>query len=507
MIFRELGIAGAIALLFGLGSYYATGEAGLFAWANLAAGGLALVVAALGGVRRLRGVGTAAARRVLLPRLGLLLLVIAGTVLLERVAVRAGWRLDWTREQRFQPSEATEKLLARFETPLEMTFYRERGDARARRTWLLLQTLAKDRPIVLHERFLEDSGSDADQFGIASTEAVVIQLGDRFVTVDRPTEGSIYEALWRLQNPGLHTLYATFGEGEGDLESMEGTGFSGLRSQLETEGFVLRNAVTAAGGGIPAEAGAVLVVGPQRSFGEHGTAALAAYLEAGGGLVALLEPGIQSGLEPLLERFGFDLPDGVIIDPPSGSVAGGAPGLNPIVSIYSEHPITRGLTGRTLSLFLEARPVIPARKPTPDALLRPLLFSSPNAWLAPPSRATLRGDPPARPADTAPQRWPFAAAGRFPRDGRETRIVVFGDATFADNGHLRALYNLDLLMNAVHWVVQREEAIALRPKILTPNQDPMTPQQSLSMLYGVGLLLPELLLIAGGIAWLRRRAS
>lgn len=507
MIFRELGIAGAIALVFGLGSYYATGEAGTFAFANLVAGSLGLGVAALGGLRRLRGVGTPAARRMLLPRLGLLVLVVAGAALLEGVASRAGWRLDWTREQRFQPSEALLGLLARFEAPLEMTFYRERGDARARRTWLLLQTLARERPIVLHERLLENSGSDADQFGIASSEAVVIQQGDRFVTVDRPTEGSLYEALWRLLHPGTRTIYATYGEGEGDLESLEPTGFSGLRTQLETEGYRLRNAVTAAGLGVPPEAGAVLVIGPQRSFGEPGTAALEAYLDGGGGLVALLEPGTRSGLEPILERYGFDLPDGVIIDPPSGAVAGGSPGLNPIASTYSAHPVTHGLSGRTLSLFLEARPVIPARKPTADAVLRPLLFSSPAAWLAPPTRATLRGDPPARPADVAPQRWPFAAAGLYPREGRETRIVVFGDATFADNGHLRALYNLDLLMNAVHWVVQREDVIALRPKILTPNQDPLTPQQSLAMLYGVGLLLPELLLILGGIAWLRRRAS
>ena len=507
MIFRELGIAGAIALVFGLGSYYATGEPGVFAAVNLGAGALALAVAAIGGLRRLRGVGSPAARRLLLPRIALLLVVLAAAGTLERVALRAGWRLDWTREQRFQPSEATEKLLARFETPLVMTFYRERGDARARRTWLLLQTLAKDRPVALHERFLEDAGSEADQFGIASTEAVVIQQGDRFVTVDRPTEGSIYEALWKLLNPGTQTIYATFGEGEGDLENLEASGFSGLRTMLETEGYVVRNAVTAAGVGVPLEAAAVLVVGPQRAFGEHGLAALEAYLQAGGGLVALLEPGVRSGLEPLLERYGFDLPEGVIIDPPSGSVAGGAPGLNPIASTYSEHPITRGLTGRTLSLFLEARPVVPARKPSPDAVLRPLLFSSPRAWLAPPTRATLRGDPPERPADQEPQRWPFAAAGLFPRDGRQTRIVVFGDSSFADNGHLRALYNLDLLMNAVHWVVQREDAIALRPKILTPNQDPMTPQQGLSMLYGVGLLLPELLLIGGAIAWLRRRAS
>jgi hypothetical protein len=507
MIFREIGVIGAIALVFGLGSYYATGEAGAFAAANLALGAIAVLVAAAGGLRSLRVAGSPAARRLLAPRLAQLVGVIVAAVALHAVATHAGWRLDWTREERFRPAEATEKLLAGFETPVEMTFYHQGGDPRARRTGLLLRTLARDGRAILHERLLEDAASEADQFGVASSEAVVIRSGDRFETVDRPTEGSIYEALWRLRNPGTRTLYATLGEGEGDLASLSSTGYSGLRTMLETEGFEVRDLVTAAGTSVPAEAGGVLVVGPQRTFSDEGVAALDAYLAAGGGLVALLEPGIRSGLEPLLERYGFELPDGVIVDPPSGAIAGGRVGLHPIASTYSEHAVTRGLSGRTLSLFLEARPVVPARKPEPDDVLRPLLFSSPEAWLAPPTPATLRGDPGERPPGVEPQRWPFAAAGEYPRGGRLSRIVVFGDSSFADNAHLRALYNLDLLMNAVHWVVQREEAIALRPKILTPNQDPLTPQQSLAMLYGVGLLLPELLLILGAIVWLRRRAA
>jgi hypothetical protein len=53
----------------------------------------------------------------------------------------------------------------------------------------------------------------------------------------------------------------------------------------------------------------------------------------------------------------------------------------------------------------------------------------------------------------------------------------------------------------------REDAITLRPKRLTPNQDPLTPQQTLGMLYGIGLLVPELLLIGAAVTWLRRRGA
>ena len=507
MILRQLAIAGAIALAFGLGSYYATGSAGAFASINLAAGALALAVSAVGALRGLRGVGTPAARRLLLPRLALLAGVVAASVVLERGAQRLGWRLDWTTERRFELAEATQKELAKLSNPLDLTFYRERGDPRARRTSLLLETMARGHPIVVHERWLDESESEADQFGIQSTEAVVLQMGDRFETVDHPTEGRIYEALWRLQNPGAKTLYATFGEGEANFDSVEPDGYSGLRTMLETEGYTLRRLVTATGAGVPADAGGVLVAGPRRAFGADAARALGAYLAGGGGLVALLEPGVRTGLEPLLGEWGFDLPDGVIVDPPAGTVAGGAPGINPIASNYSQHPVTHGLGPRTLTLFLTARPVVPVRKPQPDDELRALVYSSPEAWLDTEPGRIASGAAPQRPAGVSPQRWPFVAAGRYPRDGREARIVVFGDASFADNDHLRALYNLDLLLNAVHWVGQREEAIALRPKLVTPNQDPLTPQQSLAMLYGVGLLLPELLLIAGAVTWLRRRAA
>lgn len=507
MILRQLAIAGAIALAFGLGSSYAIGEASLFASINLAAGGVALAVAALGGLRRLRGVGTPAARRLLLPRLALLVAVVIAAVLLERGALRLGWRLDWTSEQRFELSEAMQRELAKLTSPLEMTFYRERGDPRARRTALLLASLARGRPIVLHERWLDEAQSEADQLGIQSSEAVVLQLGDRFETVDRPTEGRLYEALWRLQNPGSTTLYATFGEGEANFEGVEPHGYSGLRTILETEGYSLRRLVTAAGANVPADAAAVLVVGPSRAFDDDAVRELGAYLAVGGGLIALLEPGVRSGLEPLLAEWGFDLPDGVIVDPPAGVTADGTTGRSSIASSYSQHPVTHGLGSRTLTLFLTARPILPVRKPQPDDELRALVFSSPQAWLAPALGRVSRAVAPARPPDAVPQRWPFVAAGRYLRGGHQTRIALFGDASFADNGHLRALYNLDLLLNAVHWVAQREEAIALRPRLLTPNQDPLTPQQSLAMLYGVGLLLPELLLIAGGITWLRRRAA
>jgi len=63
------------------------------------------------------------------------------------------------------------------------------------------------------------------------------------------------------------------------------------------------------------------------------------------------------------------------------------------------------------------------------------------------------------------------------------------------------------VLNAVHWAAEQEPAITQRPKIRQTVQFPVPINNSARALYGVGLLLPELLLIVGGIVWLRRRSA
>jgi hypothetical protein len=169
--------------------------------------------------------------------------------------------------------------------------------------------------------------------------------------------------------------------------------------------------------------------------------------------------------------------------------------------------VTRGLDGTRMIFLRRTRPVIAARKPQPDDEVRAVAFASRRSWLAPNAAAVQRGAAPEEPAEREENYWPVLSLGAYPRPGGETRIAVFGDADFASNRYLRALYNVDLLMNAIHWVAQREDEITLRPKSLTPDQYPLTPQQSLDMLQGVGLLIPELCLAAAAWTWVRRRGA
>ena len=136
-----------------------------------------------------------------------------------------------------------------------------------------------------------------------------------------------------------------------------------------------------------------------------------------------------------------------------------------------------------------------------------MVLASPRSWVSEDLGLLEHRHSLPEPAGARLDYHPVVVAGRFPRDGVETRIVAFGDSDFASNRQLRTLYNLDLVLNAVHWSVQREPEIVLRPKIRRTVQFPLPVENTLRTFYGVGLLVPEILLIVGAVIWLRGRSA
>lgn len=503
---RELAFVGLVAVLFGLGSYYATGALAAFSALHLALGAAALLCALALGARRLRSVGSRDARRVAMR--GALRVVAACALAagLERAAASADLRLDWTFERRYELAPATRKALVELPGPLEALLFYDPLDPRRRQTRLLLESFAREGDVRVRELPIEAAADEADRYEVADSNAVVLVVGDRFETVDRPTEGALYEALYRLRARETGTLVFLTGEGEGNLERTDELGYSGLAAALATEGYRIRSVVAAAMPEVPEDADAVVALAPRRQLLPEAIAALRRYLLRGGRLVALLEPGVDSGLEALLAEFGMRSPDAVVVDPASADLGTTGRGTAPLITHYETHPTTRGLEPSRMAMLHGAR-AFALTKPQADDELRRTALSSPRAWLSSDlSLLTSRSRPP-DPDAAARGYQTLAAAGRYRREQGETRIVAFGDGDFASNRYLRTLYNLDLVLNAVHWATEQEPEITLRPKLRTPLNFPIPLANTVQALYGVGLLIPELLLAAGGVVWLRRRSA
>ncbi|MEZ4216558.1 MAG: DUF4350 domain-containing protein [Myxococcota bacterium] len=517
---RELVFVGCVCLCAALAAQQLGGGASGFARAELAAAAVALGAAAVLALRRVRHRRVAASGAHASTAVADALLALVAAAWLGALATSAaelsGARADLTFERRYELADATRHALAALGADLSMTVYADPGDPRIRRTRMLLEEMARVAGARVEERALDDALEDVDRFGIARSNAVVLERANApraqrhtWELVEQPTEGPLFEALARLANAEATHLYALVGEGEGDLASTEPGGFSGLAEALATEGYDLRVLPSAFARDVPDDAAAVLAIAPERALAPAALAALRAYLARGGRLVAWLEPGAATGLDALLAEWGIAALDGVVVDPASADLEGAAPGLAPVAFHYAEHPVTRGLDRNRVTFFPGAR-AFALRKPDVDDRLAAVVTTSGDAWVAP-DVSLLRGRgtrAPAPPPGTRTDYLPLVVAGEYARGGaRATRIVAFGDADLASNRYLRALYDLDLVMNAVHWAAQREAAIALRPKIAATIQFPVPIQNSLRAFYGVGMLVPQLLLVAGGLVWLRRRGA
>jgi len=505
---RDLTLIGFIALSFGIASYSVLEELNAFSIANLAVGATALILAAGLGLRiwgreRRKALGATTVEALLS-----VVAVVWAAVLVQALAGMSGVRFDWTFEKRYELAPATRKALAALPDPLDMTLYYLEGDPRIRSTRLLLAELARHVDASVRTLRLDDVPEDEDRYGIGSSNSVLLRSGGSWQLVDRPTEGALFEALSHLDSRRETILYVTVGAGEGDLERRSDLGYSGLRSALETEGYELRPLPSALMSQVPADADAVMVISPDRALPPATLDALREYLEQRGGrLLAFLDPersNTESGMAELLGEFGLRSPEATIVDPTSGPIEGSAPGLSPIAFNYSEHPVTRELNSNRMTFFRGVRSFL-LRKPEPNDRLGARVFASGESWLQkipwPPAMQVAPEKPPGVRTDY----YPIAVTGEYPRAGGRARIVAFGDSDFASNRFLRTLYNLDLVVNAVHWITERELAITLRPKGAQLLQFPVPIQNSLAALYGVGLLIPELLLLAAGLAWLRRR--
>lgn len=507
---------GAIALAFGLASYQVLGEWNVFNVTNLCAGAGLIALGAVAASRRLAQRTTAAERG---PTVDALLMTIAvtwGAVLLQLFASAWGPRFDWTFERRYELAPATRTVLEQLgeEGSVELTLYSAAGDPRRRATRLLLEQMAavSDSSVRVEERDLDASPEEEDYYGIGSSNSVVVHFeatgeNGHWQLVERPTEGALFEALSRQRSPSRKHIYVAVGTGEGNLARSDDAGFSGYRAALETEGYDVRPLPTAMLPQIPEDADGLLIIAPERRMTAAALAGLRGYLnERGGRLIAMLEPGGDSGLEEILAEFGLRSPDALVIDPESGAVEGDAPGLNPIAKAYAKHPVTRDLNANRMTFFRHARS-FELRKPQPNDRLTAGVYSSGDAWLSAEPLQLNGRTPPERPADAKGNYRPLVVAGEYERNGHEARIVAFGDSTFASNRYLRALYNLDLAMNAVHWALQREPEISVRPKSGGLLQFPIPIQNALNALYGIGLLVPQLIVMTGTWVWLRRRAA
>ncbi len=447
------------------------------------------------------------ALRLLLP----VVAVLAASAVLNRWALEHPARLDITTGQVYSISGETQTVLARLGRPVDITYFydvRIRAMLDARH---LLEQYAAASPMVTlssHDPQLEPAAAARHAVRFAGT--AVFTSGGRRVVVDKPDETAFTNALIRVSsdatglvcfsdghiesNPFSLQSHDHFEGGSDDhghshasggrpLTLHERHGMGMARNALETLGYVVEQRRLLAGPQALAGCSVVIVASPQQAFEAREVTELARVLEAGTPVFFLLEPGIVSGLEPLLATYGVEVGGAVVRDPERHYWTDPA---TPAVSDYARHRITRRLA---LSFFPGATALRPAATGVPaDMVIVPLAETSPAAHAGDDSVARARTLVLSASSTTRP-----------------VRFVVAGDGDFATNSFFGALGNGQLFLNVVAALADNHRLIDIAPREYVVAELRLTNAELRLTFLLTTVLGPALILsIAAWTGWRRR---
>lgn len=436
-------------------------------------------------------------------------------VAVNYLGARENKRWDLTAEKQNSLSEQTVKVLKGLSQPVKFTVFDRTGNLDRFRSRLdeygyqSSQVSAEyvdpdQKPVIAREYQVDTYGT------------VVVEYQGRRERATSDSEQDLTNALIKVMSSKARSVYFVQGHGEKDPTRTERDGYSSVGEVLKRDNYTVQKLVLAQQKDVPEDATVLVVAGPTTDLLPEEVAAIGRYLDRAGKLLVLLDPMLKGealpNLEGLLRTWGIATRNTVVVDlsgasaEPSVAVAAG----------YPTHPLTDRFN--LLTGFPLARTMEPVPGGVAGHTARPLVQTSQRSWaeadLGSLSRGvkleTDKGDT-AGPVTIAAA--VSAAAPNAPTPANpdpdapkpETRVAAFGDSDFADNANGGFSGNLNLFGNAVNWLAQQEDLIAIRPKAAGDRRVTMTARQQQGVFLVSILVIPALVFGTGVYTWWRRR--
>ena len=428
------------------------------------------------------------------------LVVVAALAGVNYIAVKKSKSWDLTKDHIFTLSDQTTGVLKGLKGPVTVeAFYsgNEQGYAELK-SRLEQYTAQTDK---LKVEFIDPLKHPAEVKAMNISESgprVVVKSGGKESRTKELSEEALTNALLEVTRGTSKKVYFTMGHGEHAIADDTERGLKLLVDSLKSEGYQVDDILLAEHKQMPDDAQAVVVAGPAAAFGEGEVKLLKDWVEKGGKLVAMIDPGAQIGLEGLFESWGIHVGKDEVIDPEA---------QNPELAIgqsYADHPITqpRSSPFAQATIFPVARSVSRSPKPPEDWTVTELAKTGDRAWGETSSFAN--GKVEFNEGKDLKGPVPLAVAAIKPLG--ETRVVVVGNSLFAANGYLRLYGNKDFALNAVSWAAKEESRITIRPKQRHGNRLFLSAKQKNTMTLFAFDLLPFGLLFAGLVVWQTRKS-
>ncbi|MDY7016514.1 MAG: Gldg family protein, partial [Cyanobacteriota bacterium] len=305
--------------------------------------------------------------------------------LINFLAVRYSVRIDLTETQLFTLSPQSQEIVATLPKPLKVIVFDPDPDRLDRE---LLENYRRQGANFQFE-FVDPQVNLglAERFDLQAPKAAYVQYSDRKQEVNAfrderelLTESKLTNGIEQILRDEQPLVYFLQGHGEWPLEEAGEEGsISQAIAALRNKGYQVEPLNFAEQPEIPQDAAAIAIFGPKRALFDGEVAALQDYLNRGGSLLLAIDPKVEVNLEPILDEWGVQLDQRLVIDNSgSGSLLNLGP-ATPLVIQYGVHPIAADF-GNSISVYPLARPI--ETEPQEGIQAFPLLETNPypQSW-------------------------------------------------------------------------------------------------------------------------------
>ena len=426
------------------------------------------------------------------------------------------YEADWTANQRNTLSEASRKLLSRMQEPVKITAFASESDllpARSKIKELISQYQRHKEDIELRFINPETEPELTRSQNITVDGELVVEYQDRSEHVQNLNEETLTNTLQRLMRSSEQKIVFLSGHGERKPNGQANHDYGLFMQHLSSKGIKASTLSLNDTPTIPADTSVLVIAGPQIEYLEGEIEIIQQYIDKGGNLLWLHDPGELYGLQPLAEKLGVHFTAGVIVDPTTQVLGIGDPSFA-LITQYPSHPISKDFSFMTIypraagiqhsdNVRWNTTPFLQTvdRSWSETAPLEGVIDFTIGADAPGPLTIglALSSDPINTDTDTSTN------TDNDNTKNQAQRIVVMGDGDFLSNAYLGNQGNQDMGYNILNWLSHDDNFISI-PSSTAPDTELVLDELTWSIAGLLFLIVFPVLLLAGGITiWIKRR--
>lgn len=431
----------------------------------------------------------------------LIVMALVSVFVVNFLAVKYEKKWDLTKEGINTLSEQSLKVVSSLKADVSIVLLYsklEQGEQARKQVADLVQLYHETSPRIKFESYAVLSRPDlAQKYEFKSGQlGLFAEYQTKHLKINTVSEEGITNTLLKLTKDQVNrkTIYFTSGHGERELAGEKADGLSTFKADLEiTYNVKDLNLVNA---NIPADAAALIILGPHQNFFAAEIVKIKEYAKVGGHVLIAADPGEKHNIDQIDQMFGVTFNNDYVLD---SRVRAGD--IGPIIALGNVHSKTSDIVKSTEpQAFLLASSLTKLNSIPADYKIEELIMTGPETSAV----AKLEQNP--KVTSTGPHVIVVKSTGHIENSAKEFSAIIVGDSDFASNQLYGQYGNRDFLMNAVSHLAKDDELVTIRAK--TPKATKIDAMGTYKNFLAVILLITPLLMIfSSGVIWWRRRTA